>query len=83
MGEIGKGLLAIVGAIIGLAILSVILSKNAQTPALLQSGAGALARIISAAVTPVAGAVAHPSLNPLTVPSASSIVSGLPGLLGT
>lgn len=40
-------------AVIGLAIVSVIVSKNAQTPQVLQAGGSALASLINAAVSPV------------------------------
>lgn len=43
----------IVGAIIGLAILSVIISKGAQTPQVIQAIASALGNVISAATKPV------------------------------
>lgn len=46
---------AIVTAIIGLAILSVLVSKNAQTPALIQNLSAGLGNDIQAATAPVSG----------------------------
>lgn len=55
----GKELLdtitSIVTAIIGLAILSVIVSKNANTTGVIQASAGGLAQDIQAATSPVTG----------------------------
>lgn len=53
MNSAAATLLAIVAGVIGLAMVAVIVSKKAQTPQVLQSGGGALASIISAAVAPV------------------------------
>lgn len=53
--DIGAGVLAIVTGIIGLAIISVILSKNAQTSTVLNASGSALASVIGAAVAPVSG----------------------------
>jgi hypothetical protein len=55
MNQIGPTFVAIVTGIIGLALVAVAVSKNAQTPQVLQSGGGALAQIIGAAVAPVTG----------------------------
>jgi len=55
MEHIGPGLVAIVSGVIGLAIVAVIVSKNAQTGTVLTSGGSALASVIGAAVAPVAG----------------------------
>lgn len=51
-----KGILAIVAGVISLATLSVILSKSAQTPAVLGAASSGLANIVGAAVAPVTGA---------------------------
>jgi glyceraldehyde-3-phosphate dehydrogenase/erythrose-4-phosphate dehydrogenase len=45
--------LAVVTAIVGLAIVAVIVSKNAQAPQVLQAAGTALSGMISAAVAPV------------------------------
>lgn len=44
----------IVGGAFGLAMLSVALSQKAQTSSVIQAGAGGLAAVIKAAVSPVA-----------------------------
>lgn len=54
MKQLAEMFAAIVGAIIGLAILSVIISKNSQAPQVIQSLASALANVIGAASKPVA-----------------------------
>lgn len=55
MGNIGPTLVTIIAGVIGLAIVAVIVSKNAQTPTVLTSGGTALSSIIGAAVSPVSG----------------------------
>lgn len=47
---------AIVAAVIGLAIVAVLVSKNAQTGTVLTSAGTALSGVIGAAVSPVSGA---------------------------
>ena len=54
MSGIGAGVVAIVAGIIGLAIVAVVVSKNANTGTILTSGGTALSSIITAAVSPVA-----------------------------
>lgn len=49
------GLVTIATAIVGLAIIAVIVSKNAQTPAVIGAAGNALGSDISAAVSPVTG----------------------------
>ena len=51
--EIIRTVVAIVTAIIGLAILSVLVSRNATTPALIQNLSSGLAQDIGAATAPV------------------------------
>lgn len=51
MREIG----VILAAIVGLAIIAVLVSRNAQTPQVLQSFFGGFAQSIGAAVAPVSG----------------------------
>ena len=53
MGDIGPTFIAVVAGVIGLAIVAVIVSKNAATPAVLQGAGSALAGVIGAAVAPV------------------------------
>jgi hypothetical protein len=56
MQGIGPGIIAIVAGIIGLAIVAVIVSKNAQTGTVIQSAGTALSSVIGAAVKPVSDA---------------------------
>jgi len=53
MPNVGPTFIAVIGSIVGLAMLAVLVSRNAQTPAVLTSGGQALANVISAAVAPV------------------------------
>jgi hypothetical protein len=55
MGNVGPAIVSIIAGIIGLAIVAVIVSKNAQTGTVLTSGGTALSSIITAAVSPVTG----------------------------
>lgn len=54
-GNLVTGLVTIAVAIVSLAMLAVIVSKNAQTPAVIQSAGNALGADIMAAVSPVSG----------------------------
>ncbi len=53
MGNIGPTFIAVVGGIIGLAIVAVLVSQKAQTAGVLQAGGSALGNIIAEAVKPV------------------------------
>jgi hypothetical protein len=53
MREIGPGFIAIVASIIGLAIVAVLVSKNAQTKDVITGVGSALSGVIGAAVAPV------------------------------
>lgn len=53
MGDVGKDLLAIFAGIITLAIVAVIVSKKSQSPQVLEAASTSLARVVSAAVTPL------------------------------
>lgn len=59
MSQIGPAAVAIVSGIIGLAIVAVLVSTNAQTPSVIQQSGSALASIINAAVSPVAGSASN------------------------
>jgi len=54
-GGVGAGAVAVIGGIITLAIIAVVVSRNAQTPQVIQAGGSALASVIGAAVQPVTG----------------------------
>lgn len=53
MDDINKVFIAVIGSILGLATLSVILSKQSNTPGLIQAVGSTLSKVITAAVTPV------------------------------
>lgn len=55
MGDFGNGIITVLVAIVGVATLAVIFSKNAQTPAVAQAFFGGIATDISAAVSPITG----------------------------
>lgn len=59
MNQIGPGIIAIVAAIITLAIVAVIFSKNAQTSSVITGAGTALSSVIGAAVAPVSGTGAN------------------------
>lgn len=52
-----NGLVTVATAIVGIAILAVLVSKNSQTPAVIGSAGSALATAIQAATGPVTGGV--------------------------
>jgi hypothetical protein len=64
---------AIVAAVIGLAIVAVIVSKNAQTPSVISAASSGLSSVIQAAVSPVSGGTSSVS-NLLTPSSLNSLV---------
>lgn len=53
MGEFGKTLITIVTAIIGVAIISVIVSQRANTAGVIQSASSGFAKILNAALAPI------------------------------
>lgn len=55
MDEIWRGVVTIAVAIIGVATLSVIVSKNAQTPQVIGAAGNSFAQALGAAVSPVTG----------------------------
>ncbi len=61
MGHFGDQIVAILTAIVGVAIIAVIVSKNSNTAAVITSGAGAFATALSTAVSPITGNVTSPS----------------------
>ena len=54
MNSIGPTVITVLGAVIGLAMVAVLVSRNAQTPAVLTGAGTALSSVINAAVSPVA-----------------------------
>ena len=55
MGGISNVVLAVVGGVLGLAVVAVVLSSKAQTPTVLTSAGNALGYVIGLAVSPVSG----------------------------
>lgn len=56
MNDLTQGLITIGTAIVGVAILAVIVSKNAQTPSVVQAVGSAFGQDLGVAVSPVTGA---------------------------
>jgi len=50
-----EGVVTVALAIVGLAVMAVLVSRNAQTPAVLQAGGDAFSRSLLAAEAPVSG----------------------------
>lgn len=59
MNQTVQSLVAVLSAIIGLAIIAVLVSRNAQTSSVISSAGAAFANDLSAAVAPVTGASAQ------------------------
>jgi hypothetical protein len=55
MNDLWSGIITIAVAIVGVATLSVIVSKNANTSQVIQAATGGFAQDLSAAVSPVSG----------------------------
>jgi hypothetical protein len=55
MGDFGNGIITVLVAIVGVATLAVVFSKNANTAQVSQSFFGGIATDISAAVSPITG----------------------------
>lgn len=78
MDDLVKAALAIVGGTISLAVISVLVSKNAQTPAVFTAAGGSLATVINAAVSPITGVTSGggaTSSNPFSLPNLSSLAN--------
>ena len=56
MNQITEQVSAILLAVVGVAIISVLVSKNANTSGVLSAGGSAFAQILGAATAPVSGA---------------------------
>lgn len=59
MSSIGPTFLAVVGGIIGLAIVAVLVSQKAQTSSVIQGAGTALSNVLATAVSPVAGSTSN------------------------
>lgn len=55
MQNIGPTFVIVLGGIVSLAMVAVLVSRNAQTPQVFAAGGSALSSIIAAAVSPVTG----------------------------
>jgi hypothetical protein len=69
MNQLWSGVVAVLMAIIGVAILSVIVSKNANTTAVLQAGQQAFSGALGTALSPVTGTTATSSLSNFSMPT--------------
>lgn len=84
MEGFGNAITAIIGAVITLAIISVIVSKRSDSAGLVQSVGTSLSKVIAAATTPlprndavvnVAGTPAHVDLNSLLHGDINTLIS--------
>lgn len=69
MEHVGSAVIAVISAVITLAIIAVVVSKNAQTPSVLSAAGSALSNVIGTAVSPVTGGSSFGgggSFNPLS-----------------
>lgn len=77
--DVWEAIATIAAGVIGVAILSVLVSRRAQTPAVLGAAGSAFSNVLSAATGPVTGAVSAPvntisgGLGGLSVPSLPQI----------
>lgn len=62
MSQLTEALITIMTAIIGVAILSVLVSRNAQTPQVLTAFGQSFSNLLSAATGPVTGKAATPNV---------------------
>ena len=78
MGSLVNSIVVILTAVVGLATLSVVLSKNAQTTQVITAGGNAFSSILNAAVQPVTGnGLGSLSSNIGSLLSTSNFVGGL------
>lgn len=63
MNRLGEEIATILMAIIGVAILAVIVSKNANTAAVIKSGSEGFSKALATAISPVTGAGVGLGLN--------------------
>lgn len=55
MSKTGEQITAVLLAIVGVAVVALVLSKQSQTTAVLQSGATGFSRALSTALSPITG----------------------------
>ena len=63
MSSITEAFVTILTAIVGLAIIATLVSRNANTPAVIQASASGFNNALATAEAPVTGAVANPVLS--------------------
>lgn len=68
MDQIWQGVVTIAVAIIGVAILAVLVSKNANTSNVVQAGGNAFATMLNAATSPVTGVTGTVNTSLTTMP---------------
>lgn len=61
MNQITESIVTILTAVIGVAILAVLVSRKSATTSVLQAGGNAFSQILGVAVSPVTGAVSTPT----------------------
>lgn len=69
MNQLWSGVVAVLMAIIGVAILSVIVSKNAQTTQVLQAGQQAFSGALGTALSPVTGSTGMINSSTFSMPT--------------
>lgn len=70
MQQIGTALVAVIGSIITLAIISVLVGKGSQTSGVIQASGSALSQVIAAAVSPANSNNGNLGLNTFSSPLA-------------
>jgi len=63
MNQFTEGLVTIALAVVGLGVLSVLVSRNANTVGVIQSSASGLGNLIGVAQSPVTGSAVHIDLS--------------------
>jgi PRD1 phage membrane DNA delivery len=72
MNSIGPNLIIVIGGIITLAMVAVVVSKNAQTSSVIQGAGTALSAVIGAAVAPVSGSSTN-TFGSTTAPAGTTV----------
>jgi len=76
MGNIWEPIVTIAAGVIGVAIIAVLVSRNAQTPQVLGAAGSAFSNVLSAATAPVTAAAAAPVNTPSGLGSLPSLNIG-------
>jgi hypothetical protein len=84
MKDFGTAIVAVMTSVIGLAIVAVIFSRNANTPGVFNSLFGGFAQVIGAAVAPVMGGTGSAGISLPSVPNATqNFLAPLQNTVGT